>query len=73
MSHCDLAVKFDIMQLIGFKKNLALKYSKISFFVLPIDRASLAEKSVRKDEKTLCWPPLLITHLVTKSSGKKTG
>ena len=37
-----------------------------------IDRASLAEKSARKDEKTLCWPPLLIDHLVTNSTGNKT-
>ena len=24
---------------------------------LEIDHASLAEKSARKDENTLCWPP----------------
>ena len=32
-----------------------------------IDRTSLAEKSARKDEKTLFWPPP-----ITKSTGNKT-
>ena len=40
--------------------------------IATIDHASLAEKSARKNEKTLCWPPPLITHLVTKSMGNKT-
>ena len=42
------------------------------YFEEVIDRASLTEKSARKDEKTLCWPPPLIAHLVTKSTGNKT-
>ena len=37
-----------------------------------IDRACLEKKSVRKDEKTLFWPPSIITRLGTKSMGNKT-
>ena len=37
-----------------------------------IDRACLAEKSARKDEKTLFWPPPTVARLVTKSTGNKT-
>ena len=36
-----------------------------------IDRASHAEKSARKDEKSLFWPPPIIARSVTKSTGSK--
>ena len=39
---------------------LIVAYSAIIFLkikISSIDRASLAEKSARKDEKTLFWPP----------------
>ena len=41
------------------------------FITMFIDRASFAEKTARKDEKTLCWPPPVIARLVTKISGKQ--
>ena len=61
--HCEPMEK-----LVVYPKNFITMCSNI----ILIDRASLAEKSATKDEKTLCWPPLLIAHLVTKLTGNKT-
>ena len=51
------------------KKRCDREDKQVSAFNRP---CSLAEKSVRKDEKTLFWPPPIIALLVTKSTGNKT-
>ena len=53
-----------------YADDLLLTSTTPTGFQTLIDRASLAEKSARKDEKTLFWPPIIIPRLVTKSMAK---